>query len=106
MRVLKFGGTSVGTAESLLRVKQIIEERKEPVIVVVSALGGITDRLIMTSQRNRSYSPFLQLGRKYQYDSYYHRTLSRLSYGDTRIWSRSRRNCRRCIADIISIANL
>ncbi|MCI5560234.1 MAG: bifunctional aspartate kinase/homoserine dehydrogenase I [Phocaeicola sp.] len=50
MRVLKFGGSSVGTAESLRRVKQIIEERKEPVIVVVSALGGITDRLIMTSQ--------------------------------------------------------
>lgn len=46
MNVLKFGGTSVGTVESLTLVKQIVEERKEPVIVVVSALGGVTDMLI------------------------------------------------------------
>lgn len=52
MRVLKFGGTSVGTPESLRNVKHIVEDyvasstSGEPVIVVVSALGGITDRLI------------------------------------------------------------
>ena len=46
MKVLKFGGTSVGTAESISLVKQIVEAQTEPVIVVVSALGGITDRLI------------------------------------------------------------
>lgn len=50
MKVLKFGGTSVGSAESILNVKKIVEAEQEPVIVVVSALGGITDRLIKTSQ--------------------------------------------------------
>ena len=47
---MKFGGTSVGSAESILNVKKIIERQTEPVIVVVSALGGITDKLIKTSQ--------------------------------------------------------
>lgn len=50
MKVLKFGGTSVGTSDSLRNVKMIVEECKEPVIVVVSALGGITDRLIATAR--------------------------------------------------------
>jgi aspartokinase/homoserine dehydrogenase 1 len=50
MKVLKFGGTSVGTADSILRVKQIVESVAEPVIVVVSALGGITDKLLNTSK--------------------------------------------------------
>ncbi len=50
MKVLKFGGTSVGSVESILNVKKIVEAEKEPVIVVVSALGGITDKLIKTSQ--------------------------------------------------------
>ena len=51
MKVLKFGGTSVGSAESILNVKRIVEAQTEPVIVVVSALGGITDQLIRTSQQ-------------------------------------------------------
>ena len=50
MKVMKFGGTSVGSAESILSVKKIVEGQTEPVIVVVSALGGITDKLIKTSQ--------------------------------------------------------
>ena len=50
MKVLKFGGTSVGSVESILNVKKIVEGQTEPVIVVVSALGGITDKLIKTSQ--------------------------------------------------------
>lgn len=50
MKVLKFGGTSVGSVESILKVKRIVEAQTEPVIVVVSALGGITDQLIRTSQ--------------------------------------------------------
>ena len=50
MKVLKFGGTSVGSVESVLKVKEIVEAQQEPVIVVVSALGGITDQLIKTSQ--------------------------------------------------------
>ncbi|MBO4906516.1 MAG: bifunctional aspartate kinase/homoserine dehydrogenase I [Bacteroidaceae bacterium] len=51
MKVMKFGGTSVGSVESILNVKQIVEAQSEPVIVVVSALGGITDQLIRTSQQ-------------------------------------------------------
>ena len=50
MKVMKFGGTSVGSVNSILKVKQIVEAAEEPVIVVVSALGGITDKLINTSQ--------------------------------------------------------
>jgi aspartokinase/homoserine dehydrogenase 1 len=50
MKVLKFGGTSVGSVKSILSVKNIVEGASEPVIVVVSALGGITDKLIHTSQ--------------------------------------------------------
>lgn len=50
MKVLKFGGTSVGTVESLRNVKAIVEACEEPVIVVVSALGGITDQLINTAK--------------------------------------------------------
>ncbi|MDE7389300.1 MAG: aspartate kinase [Muribaculaceae bacterium] len=51
MRVLKFGGTSVGTVESLRNVKAIVESRSDQCIVTVSALGGITDRLIDTARR-------------------------------------------------------
>lgn len=52
MKVLKFGGTSVGSVKSILCLKKIVEKeaRKQPVVVVVSALGGITDKLIATSQ--------------------------------------------------------
>jgi aspartokinase/homoserine dehydrogenase 1 len=52
MKVLKFGGTSVGSVESILSLKQIVENeaKEQPLVVVVSALGGITDKLIQTSQ--------------------------------------------------------
>ena len=50
MKVLKFGGTSVGSVESILNLKKIVEGQDEPVVVVVSALGGITDQLISTSK--------------------------------------------------------
>lgn len=50
MKVMKFGGTSVGSVKSILNVKKIVEAVEEPVIVVVSALGGITDKLIFTSK--------------------------------------------------------
>ena len=52
MKVLKFGGTSVGSVKSILNLKKIVETEagRGPVVVVVSALGGITDKLIATSQ--------------------------------------------------------
>lgn len=51
MKVLKFGGTSVGTVDSLKNVKQIVENLSEPAVVVVSALGGLTDKLIATANK-------------------------------------------------------
>lgn len=49
---MKFGGTSVGSVSSILSLKKIVERevKHEPVIVVVSALGGITDQLIATAK--------------------------------------------------------
>ena len=49
---MQFGGTSVGSVKSILSLKKIVEAeaRTQPVVVVVSALGGITDKLISTSQ--------------------------------------------------------
>ncbi len=47
---MKFGGSSVGSVNSIISVKKIVEAVEDPVIVVVSALGGITDQLIKTSQ--------------------------------------------------------
>ena len=49
MKIMKFGGTSVGSVDSIQKVKRIVEAEQEPVIVVVSALGGITDQLIRTA---------------------------------------------------------
>ena len=46
MKVLKFGGTSIGTAENILWIKKIIEKQQEQVIIVISALHGVTDQLI------------------------------------------------------------
>ena len=64
MKVLKFGGTSVGTVESLRNVKQIVENIEEPIVVVVSALGGLTDKLISTansaSQGDMNYKKEMQ----------------------------------------------
>ncbi|MCC5941406.1 MAG: bifunctional aspartate kinase/homoserine dehydrogenase I [Balneolaceae bacterium] len=48
MRILKFGGSSVGTPDALSRVIEIIESRKDSgqLTVVVSAFRGVTDQLI------------------------------------------------------------
>lgn len=51
MRILKFGGSSVGSPDALRRVISIIESKQKErrLIVVVSALRGITDQLIETA---------------------------------------------------------
>lgn len=51
MKVLKFGGTSVGTVESLTNLKKIVDSLETPAVVVVSALGGLTDHLISTAKK-------------------------------------------------------
>ena len=66
---MKFGGTSVGSANSILKVKEIVESVKEPVIVVVSAMSGITDQLLLTSQ--------LASQGDYSYEKEYNQIVSR-----------------------------
>ena len=50
MKVLKFGGTSVGSPEGLAGIRKIVDSLDGPAVVVVSALGGVTDRLILTAK--------------------------------------------------------
>lgn len=52
MKVLKFGGTSVGSVKSILCLKHIAEKeaKRQPIVVVVSAFGGITDKLLLTAR--------------------------------------------------------
>ena len=61
MRVIKFGGTSVGTADGLCRIKQIATRSEEPVVVVVSALSKVTDSLILLHQTAARKEPFGQI---------------------------------------------
>ena len=51
MKVLKFGGSSVGTAEAMLKVRDIVSGYSGKVVVVVSALGGVTDDLLAIAQK-------------------------------------------------------
>jgi aspartokinase/homoserine dehydrogenase 1 len=50
MKVLKFGGTSVGSAENIRKVQEILMSQEDDVIVVVSALGGITDMILSAAK--------------------------------------------------------
>ena len=66
MQVLKFGGSSVANAENIKQVVEIIKNKKDnaKTIVVVSALGGITDSLLKTAAlaeaNDESYKSVLQ----------------------------------------------
>ena len=53
MKVLKFGGTSVGSSENIKKVTQIAKSKSEntSVTLVVSAVGGITDKLMNASNK-------------------------------------------------------
>ena len=57
MKVLKFGGTSVGSCQSLANVKKISESQDSSVIVVVSALSGVTDSLLEVSKMAEMSNP-------------------------------------------------
>jgi bifunctional aspartokinase / homoserine dehydrogenase 1 len=54
MKILKFGGTSVGTEENVRRIGEIVINQKDKVIVVVSALGGVTDQLLSIARKAAS----------------------------------------------------
>lgn len=62
MKVLKFGGSSVGSAAGLENIKKIVaQESGSPTVVVVSALGGITDSLINTSEQAAAADPAYEI---------------------------------------------
>ncbi len=50
MKVLKFGGTSVGSSDAIRNLRSIVENQSEDCVVVVSALNGVTDMLIRTAK--------------------------------------------------------
>lgn len=66
MLVLKFGGTSVGSAESLNLVRNIVKEKaaSSPLVIVVSALGGVTNDLVkcaeLASNGDERYAAILE----------------------------------------------
>jgi bifunctional aspartokinase / homoserine dehydrogenase 1 len=66
MQVLKFGGSSVRNAENINKVVAIIKDkiREDKTVVIVSALGGITDLLLqcckLASENDESYKEKLQ----------------------------------------------
>ena len=73
MKVLKFGGSSVATPDSIRKVRAIVKAQEEVVVVVVSALGGVTDELIKISSlaeaADASYLEKLQALRKRHTDT-------------------------------------
>jgi len=54
MKILKFGGTSVGSVENVRRIGEIVLNQHDKIIVVVSALGGVTDQLLAVAQQAAS----------------------------------------------------
>ena len=73
MKVLKFGGSSVGTPKRILGVKKIVEGQTEPCIIVVSAFQGITDQLEkvgrMACGRDEGYKEILKEIEQRHYDT-------------------------------------
>ena len=73
MKVMKFGGTSVGSVESLLNLRDIVNAESKPVIVVVSAMGGVTNQLLamceQAQQRDISCLDTLEEARKRHHDA-------------------------------------
>ncbi len=59
MKVLKFGGTSVANSDNIRKVIDIVKNKQEQVVIVVSALGGITNTITqcaeLASRRNPEY---------------------------------------------------
>ena len=73
MKVMKFGGTSVGSIESLLNLRDIVNAEAKPVLVVVSAMGGFTNQLLamceQAQQRDISCLDTLEAARKRHHDA-------------------------------------
>lgn len=83
MKVLKFGGTSVGSPDNIRQAGRIISSQEAPCVVVVSAFGGITDEIIATARkaekRNPAYRESLVQIRNRHFE-----TINELIEGETR----------------------
>ena len=60
MKVMKFGGTSVGSAVNIRKVREILAEEPGDVVVVVSALGGITDQILRAARMAAAGDPLFR----------------------------------------------
>ena len=73
MKVMKFGGTSVGSIESLRNLRNIVNAEKKPVLVVVSAMSGVTNQLLamceQAQQRDISCLDILETMRQRHHDT-------------------------------------
>lgn len=73
MKVMKFGGTSVGSVDSLCNLKNIVDAEQRPVIVVVSAMGGFTNQLLamceQAQQRDISCLDTLEAARRRHHEA-------------------------------------
>ena len=73
MKVMKFGGTSVGSIESLRNLRDIVNAAPKPVLVVVSAMGGFTNQLLamceQAQQRDISCLDTLEAARQRHHDA-------------------------------------
>ncbi len=73
MKVMKFGGTSVGSVESLLNLRDIVNAEPKPVLVVVSAMGGFTNQLLamceQAQQRDISCMDTLEAARRRHHEA-------------------------------------
>ncbi len=83
MKVLKFGGTSVGSPDNIRQAGRIISSQQAPCVVVASAFGGITDEIIATARkaekRNPAYRESLVRIRNRHFE-----TINELIEGETR----------------------
>ena len=73
MKVMKFGGTSVGSIESLRNLRDIVNAEAKPVLVVVSAMGGFTNQLLamceQAQQRDISFMKTLEAARQRHHEA-------------------------------------
>jgi aspartokinase/homoserine dehydrogenase 1 len=75
MKVLKFGGTSVGNEEAIRQVARIVQSSVDQQIVVTSAVGGVTDQLVkigeLAAAGRKDYSSHIEAV-KVQHETLYY----------------------------------
>ncbi|MDQ1332202.1 MAG: Bifunctional aspartokinase/homoserine dehydrogenase 1, partial [Bacteroidota bacterium] len=96
MKVLKFGGSSIGTPERILGVKKIIETQSLPCLVVVSAFQGVTDTL-------HNVAESASTGNKEYFDLLEKLILKQKDFADNLIGNNSKK--RKLLEEVEVIAN-